>query len=587
MCGVEAAEGAMRRARGGSTLAARRERAAARPGWKGNAALVMIGPMQIGPYPLLGEIGRGAGGIVYRARDASLRRDVALKLLTSLGNPVRRERFAREARALAKLRHPNVVAIHHVGEHQGQAYMVLDLVDGESLQARLKRDGPLPPLEAARLAAVLARALHHVHARGVVHRDVKPANVLLSAGTPLLTDFGLAKDLDAARPHLSREGYSMGTPGYWSPEQAQGHVERIGPASDVYSLGATLYAALTGAPPLRCGGSIPDAVAATCDEVPALASSRRPVPAALDAICARCLAKDPAARFASAEALALALDDVVAAGAAPPPGAGVRIGRYELLEELARGGMGVVHRGRDPAIGRDVAIKLFRFNERSDPDALERFQREARAAGKLRHPGVVPVYDFGVVGSTAYLVMDLVQGETLADRLRKGGPLDPREAAQACEAVARTLAFAHAQGIVHRDVKPANILLRDGQPLLFDFGIARAEGDAALSASGLLLGTPSYMAPEQLTGERAAVGPAADIYALGGTLYELLTGEVPYMAGDLLILTMAKLGAPPEAPTALRADLDADLSAICMRCLQQTPQDRYADATLLAQDLAA
>jgi serine/threonine protein kinase/tetratricopeptide (TPR) repeat protein len=381
----------------------------------------------------------------------------------------------------------------------------------------------------------------------------------------------------------------MGTPGYWSPEQAfrAWWSGKLGPASDVYGLGGDRSTPRSrAAPPLRYD-SIPEAVAATCGEVPALASSRRPVPAALDAICARCLAKDPAARFASAEALALALDDVVAAGAAPPPAAGVRVGRYELLEELARGGMGVVHRGRDPAIGRDVAIKLIRFGERGDADALDRFQREARAAGKLRHPGVVPVYDFGVVGSTAYLVMDLVQGETLADRLRKGGPLDPREAAQACEAVARTLAFAHAQGIVHRDVKPSNILLRDGQPLLFDFGIARVEGAAALSASGLLLGTPSYMAPEQLTGEKAAVGPAADVYALGGTLYELLTGEVPYAAGDLMVLTMAKLGAPPEAPTALRADLDADLSAICLRCLQRAPQDRYADATLLAQDLAA
>jgi serine/threonine protein kinase/Flp pilus assembly protein TadD len=554
--------------------------------------------IQIGPYPVVGELGRGAAGIVYRARDASLGRDVALKLLTSLENPVRRERFRREALALAKLRHPNVVAIHHVGEHQGRAYMVLDLVEGETLQARLRRDGPLPPLEAARLVARLARALHHVHARGVVHRDVKPDNVLLCAGEPLLTDFGLAKDLDADQAHLSRDGYCMGTPGYWSPEQARGDVERIGPASDLYSLGATLYAALTGSPPLRGAGSVAAAVMATCDEVPAPASARRPgVPPGLDAVCARCLAKAPGERYATGDALADDLERVLARGDAPATGTARRptratetgrtIGRYELVAELARGGMGVVYRGRDPAIDREVAVKLFAIDERARPGALERFQREARAAGRLRHPGIVPIYDFGVAGTTAYLVMDLVVGETLADLLRRGGPLAPREAARLCEGVARTLSFAHEQGVVHRDIKPANVLVRGGQPLLVDFGIARNQSDASLSATGQLLGTPTYMAPEQLVGERGKVGPAADIYAVGGTLYELLTGAPPYDADNLLALISAKAREAPRSPAALRPDVDADLSAICLRCLAVAPEDRYPDAAHLARDLAA
>jgi len=205
----------------------------------------------IGPYAIEGELARGGVGVVYRARDPGLGRDVAVKLLHAGRGaaPNLRRRFQREAEALARLSHPHVVAVHAAGEAAGCPYLVMDLVPGASLQDRLDREGPLPVREAVGLAAKIARALEAVHAAGLLHRDVKPANVLLRAGdrAPLLTDFGLAKDLDSSQTRLSKTGRFLGTPGFWPPEQARGRLSETGPAADVYALGATLYALLTGA----------------------------------------------------------------------------------------------------------------------------------------------------------------------------------------------------------------------------------------------------------------------------------------------------------------------------------------------------
>ncbi|MBX3472025.1 MAG: protein kinase [Planctomycetes bacterium] len=212
---------------------------------------------RLGDLELLGELARGGMGVVYRALDRRLGREVAVKVaLGGAADPEELERFAVEARAAARLRHPNIVGIHRVGEERGAPYLVMDLVPGESLQRRLSRDGPLRPREAARLCALLARALAFAHGRGVLHRDLKPHNVLVTPdGQPVLTDFGLAKEVDRARG-VTMTGQVLGTPAYMAPEQARGDNERVDRRADVYGLGATLYALLTGQPPFQAGSAI-------------------------------------------------------------------------------------------------------------------------------------------------------------------------------------------------------------------------------------------------------------------------------------------------------------------------------------------
>lgn len=278
---------------------------------------------KIGQYEVVAELARGAMGVVYRARDPALGRDVALKRLhrdvDATGSA--RGRFAREARALARLSHPHIVTVHFVGEDQGAPFLVMDLVEGTTLGAIIQQRGALPPREAVEVARKLARALAHAHGVGILHRDVKPANVLVGAdGEPRLTDFGLAKDTTAdasTTAALSVAGGVIGTPGYWPPEQARGELDRIGPRSDVFALGATLYAMLTGGPPF--GGATLLEVVHAMQRPPAPPSAANAaVDPALDALVLRCLDPDPARRPATMDEVAAGLDDLLRASTPAP-----------------------------------------------------------------------------------------------------------------------------------------------------------------------------------------------------------------------------------------------------------------------------
>jgi tetratricopeptide (TPR) repeat protein/tRNA A-37 threonylcarbamoyl transferase component Bud32 len=264
----------------------------------------VAGAPAIAGYEVLSELGRGGMGVVYKARQAGLKRLVALKMILhgEHAEPEERARFRTEAEAVARLQHPNIVQIYEVGEQVGTPYFSLELVDGGSLAQKLA-GAPQPPPEAAGLIRTLARAIHHAHAHGVVHRDLKPANVLLSPdGTPKITDFGLAKKLDEAG--CTQAGAIMGTPSYMAPEQARGDPKRVGPAADVYALGAVLYECLTGRPPFRAASAW-DTVLQVLGDEPVPPTRLQPrTPRDLEVICLQCLRKDPARRYASAEALA-------------------------------------------------------------------------------------------------------------------------------------------------------------------------------------------------------------------------------------------------------------------------------------------
>jgi tRNA A-37 threonylcarbamoyl transferase component Bud32 len=283
----------------------------------------------------------------------------------------------------------------------------------------------------------------------------------------------------------------------------------------------------------------------------------------------------------------------------PPPGISTpndtdkerpeQVGRYRILAELGRGGMGTVYKARDPQLNRVVALKMPRFDGRQADTAplLQRFLREARAAAGVRHAHVCPIYDVGEHNGLPYVVMACIEGQSLADRLR-ARPLvaDPREAVELVRQVAEGLAAVHAHGIIHRDLKPGNILLdAHGDALLTDFGLARPENDTEnLTADGALVGTPAYMSPEQARSDNAAIGPASDVYSLGVVLYQMVTGRLPFTGPMLALLAQIANDTPPS-PSQLRADLDPALEALIVRAMASQPADRFPNARAFADAL--
>lgn len=263
------------------------------------------------------------------------------------------------------------------------------------------------------------------------------------------------------------------------------------------------------------------------------------------------------------------------------------VGGYELLDELGCGGMGIVYRARQPGTDRVVAVKLVRTDLMADPDEMERrFATEAKSAA-LEHPHIVPVYAVGRDSNRAFIVMRLIEGRSLSAEL-KAGPMTVRRAAEVVAKIADAVRHAHAGGVLHRDLKPSNVLTdAAGEPYVTDFGLAlRLDATQKQTPSGAMLGTPHYMAPEQAT-DAATVGPAADVYALGATLYHCLTGRTPFESENVLDTLRRLCHEEPTPPRRLRAGVSRDLDTICLRCLEKLPWQRYPSAEALAKDLQA
>jgi WD40 repeat protein len=286
---------------------------------------------------------------------------------------------------------------------------------------------------------------------------------------------------------------------------------------------------------------------------------------------------------------------------APAAGLPSELGRFQIRRELGRGGFGIVLLAYDPQLRRDVALKVPKADALLEPESRQRFLREARAAAALDHPHLVPVYEAGEAGSLCYLASAYCPGPTLAQWLRgRSEPVPTREAAALVATLAEAVEHAHARGVVHRDLKPGNVLLQTdglqpgglGTPKITDFGLAKqlavgpdSSGAASMTQSGAIVGTPCYMAPEQAAGQSARVGQAADVYALGVILYELLTGRPPFVAETPLETLLQVQIDEPVPPGRLRGKLPRDLETICLKCLQKEPHRRYGSAQELSDDL--
>jgi serine/threonine protein kinase len=311
-----------------------------------------------------------------------------------------------------------------------------------------------------------------------------------------------------------------------------------------------------------------------------------------------------------------------AIGVPGDPGRAVRanvryFGDYELLEEIARGGMGVVYKARQMRLNRIVALKMILAGQLASEEDIKRFYTEAEAAANLDHPGIVPIFEVGEHERQHYFSMGFVEGRSLADEVAEG-PLPPREAAELTKRVAEAVAYAHEHGVIHRDLKPANVLLKESQgsraksqeeetrkrsvsssgsglstldsgpsqPMVTDFGLAkRVEGESDLTATGQILGTPSYMPPEQAAGKVDQVGPTSDVYSIGAILYELLTGRPPFKAATSFDTLMLVLDTQPVPPRLLNPRVPRDLETICMKCLEKPSPARYPTAQALAEDI--
>ncbi len=565
---------------------------------------------RFGPYEVVRYLAEGGMAWVYEARDPKFpARRLALKVLKAqAGSGELFHRFVAEAKLLAGVDHPNLVTIFDLARDRdtGLAYYTMTFVEG----ATFVRAEPVPWREAIGPFLGILDGLAELHDRGVIHRDIKPGNMLRKDdGRALLADLGIARDPDSSG--LTQVGTVMGTPAYMPPEQAAG--KAVDARADLFAIGMSIYRVVTGRTvyqeldgvDARSGQSILFHLAGCTSRGEELRFEfPDSVPQPLRSVISKACRFDPEARYSTARELRGALAALLevsnpraSAGAAEAetlvsrpsvaridPERVESIGGYAIEGFVAEGGMGWVFRARHPERPDEcVALKALKPGIGSDAE-LVRFRAEAELLSGIDHPNLMGVHDTGVdeATGTSFYTMPFIDSPPLSERARV--PVD--EALKIVDGVLTALAELHRRGVVHRDVKPANILLREGgTPVLMDLGIARQTNQQTMTSTGMFLGTALYASPEQARGSK--IGPESDVFAVGLLLYRLLAGHSAYasvpeidLGNDTSILFhLAKLEhageelaieMPKEVPPALR-----DLIA---RSCRYKPEERYSDA---------
>jgi serine/threonine protein kinase len=551
-------------------------------------------------YKMVGRLGSGGMGEVYRATRLLLGDDVAIKVIRPAGEQanVMRERFLRESRAIARLRHPNIVSLLDFAiDPEGRPYLVMEHLNGPSLGEELRARGTFDVASFRRILGSICGALQLAHDRGIVHRDLKPPNIVshrFDTGEIVwkIIDFGLvniAGGTDTDTP-LTEKNTFLGTAAYAAPEQLiDGSLDG---RTDLYSLGVIAFEMLSGRRPFEA-----DSLMGLLDQhlraaPPDLSALRPDLPPELTRAVMRALAKDPDARWSSASAFSRAIltEDLptVAISTAAEVPSGL-LATYELGPVIGRGRFGSeIHHGMHRALGHPVAIRTFRPTAQMDRDAVRtRFLKEARAL-QVAHPNIVQVRDFGEAGDTLYVVTDLLEGTSLAERLR-GGPLPPPALRDfVTQLIDATRAVHRHQGVicgVHPDIM--RIVTDDeGERLaISSAGICSlrdllATLDEHALRGHALTGTElPYVAPELLMGKAAT--PRADLFTIGVLGYQMAAGRLPFEAPSLPELLGVMMAGVQQPLAAARPDLPADAASCLTACLAFDAAQRPASASAL------
>jgi serine/threonine-protein kinase len=514
-----------------------------------------------GRYRLLEVLRSGSTGRVYRAQDPMMGREVAIKVLSPefVTEPGCEERFRREISIGTQLHDPNIIPIYEAGEIDGRLYLVMPMVvDGITVQNLLSRDGPMRPTVAARVIVQVASALEAAHVSGLVHGDVAASNLLVGGAFVYLIDFGAGKIVSGPLAEDPTD------------------TDAVDARTDIYALTSVLYECLTGQP------------ATAAEDGPLKPTDIDPaIPAGFDEVIARGMAEDPDDRYQTARELAAAAHNALtAAPASTAPGAAptneVDFGRYRLFEKLGQGSMGAVYRAHDTALGRDVAVKLLQPELAAEPGFQERFRREAYAAARLASPNIIPIYETGELDGRLYLVMPIVNGVDLNKVLKHDGPMSPQKAVRVIEQVAAALDAAHKAGLVHRDVKPSNMLMvGEDFVYLIDFGLVHEASAGRLTLTNIVPGSPAYMAPERFSAGKV-IDARADVYSLACVLYECLTGRLPFSGGGVEGLTAAHRTLEPPKPSGIDPAIPVGFDRVIARGMAKEVDDRYQTAHELA-----
>ena len=541
-------------------------------------------PPAIPGYQILDALPSGGMGIVYRARQVESDRIVALKMIRSgiHADPQEIARFRLESEAIASLTHAHVIPIYDWGEWNGMPYLSMEFAEKGSLAERLEH-GPLPLDEASDLLEKLSLATQFIHERGIIHRDLKPANILLTQdGTPKLADFGLAKRLDRDQG-LTQTQAVIGTASYMAPEQAAGNTHTLGPAVDVYALGAILYEVLTGRPPFRAATREQTIHQVLSEDAPRPTQIRAAIPAALEWVCLKCLEKAPEHRFVSAQALAesvskfrrgvpLALDGTTLANRL------VRAARragFEVLDALGAEPSVRTFRARDLSLGRIVVLELLDAGHHHDLADRERLRAQATAVANLHHANIVELYTFGELDGDPFIAREDVDGEGICTGQTKSAKA-PKQIASDLESLARAVHYAHLRGMVHGNLEPGKVV-RDGGGICKITGYGVGQKEICRRSELSEVDSASEAAKADSTRSGLAVDPSEDLAALGAILYQLLNGYPP-SAGQATV-------SESEPLRILNSGLPGELRAICQRCLDSDPKQRYVNGAALAEDL--
>ena len=557
---------------------------------------------RIGKYKVLRKLAGGASGAVYLAEHKFTKRKVAIKLILTQNDDMLLQWAHREAELLASIDHPSIVRLYDADEYEGHFYLAVDFIEGKSLWEAITSKDTLPITVVIKLMLDLVDAIGYLHSRGVIFADIKPANIMISSdGIPVLVDLLLASIVESKIP----EGTVIGTPRYMAPESWQRLWDK---RSDLWSLGMIFHHVLTGRLPFEADdyGAIRQIVVS---EKPLdLSVLHRTVPKPVARIIERCLQKSLNERYQSATELRRDLESALAylelgqadetlLDIAPlsagktimlnvdykEPGIPGQYREYRIVEKLGQGASAIVYRAEDVIGNRQVALKIHRREKAGGEENLVRFRQEASLLARLDDPNIVHVYNFGRYVADFFIVMEVLTGPTLKMALECGFEFQMEGSVAVVAQILAGLERIHAEGVVHRDVNPKNVNLQPERAVVMDLHLAHVGGEAQLTMSGQILGTPRYMAPEQARGDKVTF--QSDLYAAGVILYELLTRRIPHEADSTTGLIFKIASEAPEPVTKYRNDLPLSLVAFLERILAHEPAERFSSTRMAYEEL--